>query len=178
MRARSFRRAGFTLLELLVVIVIIAILAGLLVPAFRYAQQMSRAAACASNLRQIDVALNLYLAEHNAVMPPTMQASRASTSVNVPVIDDTLNQYAPDPRVFICPADNLGVGSSTGTSYYWNSALDGQSVASLHFLTIYTLSNIPLLSDKQGFHPYVQNKVNMLYADGHATQDLTFFSAP
>ena len=35
-------------------------------------------------------------------------------------------------------------------------------------------SEIPVLSDKQAFHPYATNKVNLLYADGHATQDLKF----
>ena len=38
-------------------------------------------------------------------------------------------------------------------------------------------AQIPVLSDKQGFHPYAANKVNILYADGHASQDLNFTTA-
>ena len=38
-------------------------------------------------------------------------------------------------------------------------------------------SRIPILGDKEGFHPYLQNKVNILYADGHATKDVKFFTA-
>jgi prepilin-type processing-associated H-X9-DG protein len=30
------------------------------------------------------------------------------------------------------------------------------------------------MSDKEGFHPYLDKKVNILYADGHATKDLKF----
>ena len=32
------------------------------------------------------------------------------------------------------------------------------------------------MSDKEGFHPYIADKINVLYADGHATQDVKFFT--
>ena len=170
-------RRGFTLIELLVAIVVIAIIAGLAVPAYQRALQGGRAAACISNLRQIGTALNLYLGEHNNTMPP-LAAARSSTSQNVPVIDNTLNAYAPDARVFACPADTAGLAAATGTSYFWNNALSNQVVANLTFLFITAPSRIPILSDKEGFHPYISNKVNLLYADGHATKDLSFFTGP
>ena len=170
-------KGAFTVIELLVVTVIIAILAGLAVPAYTYVLQVGRATACVSNLRQIGTALNVYLADHNATMP-TLQAARSSTSQNVPVIDNTLKAYANDLRVFACPADTTGIAAATGTSYYWNSALNGQVLANLSFLAISAPSRIPILSDKEGFHPYLANKVNLLYADGHATKDLNFFTSP
>jgi len=68
---------------------------------------------------------------------------------------------------------------SGGTSYFWNTALNGQHIGSLDFLRMtQELSRIPVAMDKEGFHPYLKNKVNMLYADGHATKDLKFTSAP
>ena len=55
------RHGGFTLIELLVVVAIIATLAGLLLPALSRAKGLSKSAACKGNLRQIGVALFLYI---------------------------------------------------------------------------------------------------------------------
>ncbi len=170
-------RHAFTLLELLVSITIIGVLAGVSLPVYQRVVQGGRAAACLSSLRQLGTALNLYVADHNLTLP-VLQAGRKSVAEDVPVIDNTLNVYTANAAVFGCPADNAHLLQTTGTSYYWNVALNGQSLATLHFLALSSeASHIPLLADKQAFHPYTQNKVNLLYADGHGTQDLTFMTA-
>jgi len=166
-------KSAFTIIELLVVIVVIAILASLAFPIYGRVAERGRAAACIFNLSQLGIAVNLYLGEHNATMP-NLVAARTSTSQNVPAIDNSLNAYTSGTAVFACPSDTQGLAAATGTSYYWNSALDNQPVANLKFMTVGVLANIPVLSDKEGFHPYTQNKVNILYGDGHATQNIQF----
>jgi prepilin-type processing-associated H-X9-DG protein len=168
------RQSAFTLVEILVIVAIIGILAALIFPVYQRIQAGGQAAACLSNLRQIGAGLNAYLND-NSMKMPTLELARNNVNDNVPVIDNTFDKYLTDKRVFICPADTQHLGLTTGTSYFWNVALNGQAVASLNFLTLTTQSShIPILSDKEGFHPYLENKVNVLYADGHVTKDLQF----
>ena len=60
-------RRGFTLIELLVVIVIILILAAILFPVFVSAREKARQVRCASNLKNIGVALVMYISDYNDV---------------------------------------------------------------------------------------------------------------
>lgn len=66
------RSAGFTLVELLVVIGIIAVLIAILLPALQKARQAAQSVVCMSNLRQIGVALELYANGHNGYQPPVL----------------------------------------------------------------------------------------------------------
>jgi prepilin-type N-terminal cleavage/methylation domain-containing protein/prepilin-type processing-associated H-X9-DG protein len=170
-------RCGFTLTELIVVIAVVAILAAIAFPVTSHVAQAGKATACISNLKNLGAALNLYLGDHNEIMP-TLQAGRTSISQDVPTIDNTLNAYVNDPRVFACPGDTKGIATATGTSYLWNNALNGQSITHLQFFFSKGLnSEIPIFLDKEAFHPYAANKVNILYADGHASQDLKFMTS-
>ena len=66
----SGRRRGFTLVELLVVIAIIAVLISILLPALNAARASAVTVNCASNLKQIGQAFNLYAAEHGGAICP------------------------------------------------------------------------------------------------------------
>src|SRR5688572_4065552 len=69
MHANGHQRAAFTLIELLVLIAVIAILAGLLLPAVSRAKEKAHRAKCFSNLRQVLLAATLYGIDNRDTYP-------------------------------------------------------------------------------------------------------------
>lgn len=63
------RQAGFTLVEILVAIAVLAILAGVLFPLFSKAKEWAQQSKCASNLRQFGIAFNLYADDWGGYYP-------------------------------------------------------------------------------------------------------------
>jgi prepilin-type N-terminal cleavage/methylation domain-containing protein len=107
---------GFTLVELLVVIGIIALLISILLPSLNKARESAKAIACASNLRQLANAVQLYMNDNKGVLPIGCLALNTS-GANV-VWDTLLTKYVgkectnpyvnnTPPAVFKCPNDNV-----------------------------------------------------------------------
>jgi prepilin-type N-terminal cleavage/methylation domain-containing protein len=70
MKSNSESAKGFTLLELLVVVAVIAILAALLLPALGRAKDSARRTTCLNNLQQISLDVRMYADESNDSAPP------------------------------------------------------------------------------------------------------------
>ncbi len=69
MKTKRRLTTGFTLIELLVVIAIIAILAAILLPVFAKARKMAQQTQCLSNLKQLGLSVQLYLADNDQRFP-------------------------------------------------------------------------------------------------------------
>lgn len=72
------KRKGFTLIELMIVIAIIAILAAILVPNFLRARNQGQLTACKSNLKNMGTALEMYSTDYSGTYPSA--ASRLTTT--------------------------------------------------------------------------------------------------
>lgn len=76
-RTVGSRQRGFTLIELMIVIAIIAVLAAILIPNFLHARAESQTASCEANERQVAVALEEYAVDFGGIYPPTQAVTPA-----------------------------------------------------------------------------------------------------
>ena len=104
------RRRAFTLVEMLVVIAIVGLLAALLFPVFARARANARRATCASNLKQIGVALGLYAQDYRYY--PSVDIN-AYTNHTCGAWADKIQRYAKFDAIFVCPSAPYGAYSSS-----------------------------------------------------------------
>jgi prepilin-type processing-associated H-X9-DG protein len=111
-------RAPFSLIELLTVIGIIALLAGLLLPVLSGARDSSRRAECGSNLRQTGVGLRQFALDNGGFLPyATTPADWSNSSFTL------LNSYLDNPKGFLCPGDRrTGVKPATDFTAFTTTA--------------------------------------------------------
>jgi prepilin-type N-terminal cleavage/methylation domain-containing protein/prepilin-type processing-associated H-X9-DG protein len=112
-RVVVIRRHAFTLIELLVVIAIIIILASLLFPVFAQVREKARQAGCASNLRQIGLAVRMYVQDYDETFPDNCDEPRPYGSLTRNAMEGTcwsgwisnvLAPYERNAQIYKCPS--------------------------------------------------------------------------
>lgn len=101
---------GFTLLELLLVMLAIAVLAALVFPALARAKTNSQRATCLSNLRQISLGVRMYAEDFDDAFPPATNRPPASFTAYTQLMKSYVSVTGSSPtraKLFACPADTF-----------------------------------------------------------------------
>jgi prepilin-type processing-associated H-X9-DG protein len=182
---------------LLVVIAIIAILAGLLLPSLGRSKGKAQNAACMNNLRQLGIATRLYAEDNDERLPAAeiLPTQPIDPQNPLPRICDLLARYIGETAgtntnratVFKCPLDKKSRFAAEGSSYEWNAELNGRridetrtdeaflllemgnpSAGITNFVLTLPPATTPLLLDYDGFHHRPPHPgKNIVYMDGH-----------
>lgn len=113
------KRLGFTLIEILVVVGIIALIAAILFPVFSSARGKSRQAACISNLHQIGMAISLYAQDNDQLFPEGVDPVDKYSNLwqgyegnqftaiipKLSLLSQLLDPYIKSAKVWECPSD-------------------------------------------------------------------------
>jgi prepilin-type N-terminal cleavage/methylation domain-containing protein/prepilin-type processing-associated H-X9-DG protein len=182
---RNTRRCrGFTLVELLVVIGIIALLIGILVPTLSKARERSQKTVCLANLHTLGQCMIMYSDDYHGRLPNTNPPSTVSDwgSTNY-VLVELNRQYVKSPKVFHCPSssDPLQNTITNGDYYQPDSARLNYDFYSIFWVPengpkLVRIREAPLAWDlnvaPDGLKADHQNHGpkggNVVYGDGHA----------
>jgi len=177
-RKAAKRHIAFTLVEMLVVLGIIALMAGLFMPAFSLMLKKAQGAKCAANLRAIGTAVSLAATDNNGQYPEINQAGGqvyppGSGATN---LIGALGSYGISTNSIQCPVDMQNSPSSFsmyGSSYEWNPVFDDESTVT-PILYLNASVKIPVNSSRvrlcTDFLPIHNGKKNALFGDGHVIE--------
>ena len=160
--------SGFTLVELLVVIAMVGLLVALLMPAINLAQEEHRRTQCKSNLKQVGLAMEMYLDLHRDEFPE--MAMLPSVNTDKPTVFEVWGPFLEQNRaVLACPSDSKYY-LDEGQSYEYRSLRLAGKKRKEFTADGKKLSEVLVMYDYEAFHgpEGTVGSRNALFADAHA----------
>jgi len=122
-RGAAHRQSGFSLIELLTVIAIIAILVEILLPVLAQVREKARQSICLSNEKQIAMALNTYTQDYDETLPVYSYGGGTSGyfgyfGTDGPRWADLIFPYVKARHVFDCPDAKVSMATYAGGTYF------------------------------------------------------------
>ena len=171
------RHKAFTLLEVIVVVLFLAVVAAVLFPVFARPREISHRPSCQSNLKQLGLGFVQYVQDYDEKFPPVSNANGGWVDLVFPYIKST--------GIFHCPTVR-GPNTMQETDYFFNARLSSFNSAKLPVPpnTIlggdglpaqgpaYSLSQLPPSWRTDESSPAWRHldAANYLFADGHTKQ--------
>ena len=180
MHVNANKTAGFSLVELLVVIAVIAIISSILLPVLAKSEERARAAFCLNNTKQLATALELYADEHDQFLPYNLQMAGSSfrTPLNwvnnvmtwdlspdntntATITGASLGPYIANPNIYRCPSDHvlsgtqIAAGWSGGRirSYSLNAMVGDVGIAFTNGVNVNNPNYMQFIKMTQILHP-------------------------
>jgi prepilin-type N-terminal cleavage/methylation domain-containing protein/prepilin-type processing-associated H-X9-DG protein len=195
---QTYPNRGFTLLELLCVIAVIAILAAMLLPALSQGGARARRVACVNYLRQIGVAFHSFAHDHNSQFPMNVPMDAGGSQEYVQAgyqakglfyfafrHFQTLSNELVTPKPLICPSDtrfsanSFGILSNDNVSYFAglkadysqpNSILAGDRNITNDWTSTATILHLDSQQPFRWTGEMHRFKGNLLFADGRVEE--------
>jgi len=171
-------KRGFTIIELLVVVSIIALLTAILLPSLDTARRMARKVICSHSLKGIGLGWQMYQNDYPKQVPEAVGLPMDPPDPADIHIMDVMAGYVSGPNVWECPGDDQDIFKTLDTSYEYYIG---------YMLTLVSAGGLPIgkaeiiemvsehpdifafLGDAEGFHPTPEDPDGRLwcYFDGH-----------
>lgn len=154
MSTRVHKAKGFTLVEILIVVVILGILAAIVIPQFSSASESARASSLKSTLQTVRSQIELFQVQHNGNYPPAMVDGAAGSLPTWQHMTDDHDWNATDgydftgdafgPYLQKFPANPFAGSSNTASDHWDYDATTGQIRADVSSLTAAEVENLGL----------------------------------